>query len=206
MMKKYLAAALALCLCLALISACNGSGAPDPTATPDPTPIADTLSGATNEILDELIAGSNKYLSADEPLPASFTDPITAETAEGALGLTAAQFGEYVTDAYAANAMIMSFAHEIALVKCVDAAAALQVKDLIAGGFNSGKWICVFPEQSFTVECGSYVLLVASSAANGTAVTRSLSDLARSNIGLVNIFYTRPADVPTDGGGGLTLS
>ncbi|MDR1564368.1 MAG: hypothetical protein LBS74_05365 [Oscillospiraceae bacterium] len=164
------------------------------------------LSGTLPDILTAIKNEANTALGGDAALPQTFDDPITAETCQDKLGLTPEEFTEYVKEAYVQNAAISSIAHQAALVKCKDAASASKAKGLIAKGFNSGKWICVRPEQSFVVDSGEYVYLVASSNEKADALFNAFKKLA-VNVGERNNFYTfTETDLIPDGGdGGITL-
>ena len=177
----------AVCLILALVTAiflagCGGNNAGE----------RDTLSGSTEELLTAIVVGANKLLPEDDQLAESFTDVITAENSEWVLGVSSDDFARYVTDAYSSTASIITFAHQVALMKCKDFSSAAQMKRLVASGFDSDKWICVWPERSFVVESGSYVLLVASTNTGGDKILESFKTLANNNVGEVNIFYKVP--------------
>jgi hypothetical protein len=183
-MKKNMRTGLLLLLLLLLfaLTACSGGGAP---AAP---PAEDTLTGELPDLLASVIAGANAALT--EKLPQSFEDQVTAENCQGMLGLTPEQFTEYVTGAYVSNSALSTSAHEIALVKCKDQSAAAEVKQLMAQGFDSGKWVCVMPDESSVIDSGSYVLLISTISQYADALTASFSDLAANNVGEKNIFYT----------------
>ena len=169
-MKKMLcfAAAIVLFLCCA---AC-GAGA------------ADTLEGSPQELLTQL----KETAAAD--FGVGFDSEVTAETAQGTLGLTAVLFEQYVDSAYESAAAISSIAQSNVLVKCKDATAAAEVKRLIAGTFDSTKWICVFPEQCVVVESGSYVLLAVGTKENTDALVVALKTLSENNTGTPDVFYS----------------
>ncbi len=44
------------------------------------------------------------------------------------------------------------------------------INEMIINGYDSGKWICVMPEQSLTSVSGSYVLLAVGSKAQTDAI------------------------------------
>lgn len=184
-MKKTLAIILSL-LTLASLIGCNSK-----TSQPSQPP-ADTIEGTAEEVLVRLQEETNKLLPSDKPLPKSFEDQVTAENCQGTLGISPEDFAEYVEEAYSASAAIMTIAHEVALVKCKDAAAAGEVKALIAAGFDSGKWICVHPKQSAVVDSGSFVLLAVSEAETVDALIEAFSGLAGGNVGEADIFYAMP--------------
>jgi hypothetical protein len=170
---------------LALIAAgagCSGNGGAGGSA--------DALTGTSEEVLTQVLEAAPALLPAGESLPAGAAAPVTATDAGQMLGLTEADFGTYVSDATAAQPLIGSFAHEVAVVRLKDGADAAQVKALIAAGFDAGKWICVFPELAAVVESGGYLLLVASKAAAVTALVQAFTDLAGGHTGAVDEFYT----------------
>ena len=150
----------------------------------------DTLTGSTEDILNSVVDGANKLLPEDSQLAAAFTDAVTADSAQNALGLSPDDFTKYVSEAYVSTAAIMTFAHQVALMKCKDFSSAAQVKSLVAAGFDSNKWICVWPDKSFVADSGSYVLLVASTSAGADALLESFKTLANNNVGEVNTFFT----------------
>ncbi|GHU96480.1 hypothetical protein FACS1894208_11150 [Clostridia bacterium] len=170
----------------------NTASPPPVSPTPTPAPPQDTLKGTTAEILEKIIADANKALGEDSAMPMSFTSEVTEETSEGNLGLTSDQFKSKVKSASVSTAAIGSFAHEIALVQCANAEDAAEVKGLIAKGFDSGKWICVFPDRSVVIDSVSYVLLVAAKDANIDAVVKAFTDEAGDNAGKLDVFYTLP--------------
>jgi|GEM_PF-1291309 len=146
------------------------------------------LEGDTSEILAQIIADADEKLAANDKMPMAFANPATAETAQGSLGLTAAQFNDNVEEAYVSVAMIGTFAHQVALIKCNDENAAKAVKAAVAAGFDSTKWICVFPEQSFVVESGEYVLMAATTNARATELIDAFAAMAGA-IGDVDVFF-----------------
>jgi len=179
-MKKLLCLAAAAALLLAF-AACGAK---------------DTLAGAPEEILAQLKG------AVTVELPMSFDSEVTAENAQNALGLTEAQFGEYVDSAYESAAAITTFAQSTAVVKCKSAAAAAEVKKLVAAGFDSKKWICVFPEQSVVVESGSYVLLAVGKAQATDALVGAFKSISGGNIGSPNVFFTSGGEPEGGNGGG----
>jgi len=187
-MKKILCAVAVAALLLAL-AACGAPSAED------------TLTGTAEEILLQLKEAPGVELSM------TMDSPITAEIAHYVLGLTEAQFEQYVDSAYEAAAAISTFAQSNVVVKCKDIAAAAEVKKLIAAGYDSHKWICVFPEQSVVVESGSYVLLSVGSAGLTNAFVEAFKTLSGDNIGTPDVFFTfADGGEPNGGeGGGLIL-
>ncbi|MDR3278090.1 MAG: DUF4358 domain-containing protein [Oscillospiraceae bacterium] len=181
-MKKY----VALCLCLLLAAAAFGCAAKTP-------PVSDTLSGSLTDLMASIRSGADALLDDESRLPMSFDSAADSENCQGMLGLTPDQLEKYAEDAVVSTAAIGSHAYELALVKCKDAASAAEVKKLIAAGFDSGKWICVFPDQSFVIDSGSYVLLAATTADAADALQQSFRSLAGELVGEVKVFYTKSA-------------
>jgi hypothetical protein len=207
MKKRFFSIIIAL-LAVLLLAGCgggsgSGSGAPPEDGQAGGTPAqTDTLSGDTAAILVEVVQG------ADTDLPGTFEDAVTADSAQGLIGLTADEFGKYVSEATVSTAAINAQAFEVALIKATDAGAASEVAALVAKGFDSGKWICVFPEQSLTSTSGSYVLLAVGGKDQTDALAAAFKALAQDNATASNVFYEKPADSGDGGetgGGGLLL-
>jgi hypothetical protein len=159
------------------------------TPTPEPPDVAPPVD--VSALLDTIVAGANELLDENSRLGMTFVDPVTADNCQGRLGLTPEQFAEYVVGASTSNAAIMSIAHEVALIECADADAAATVKSLVAKGFDSLQWICVYPERSVVVESGNYVLLAATRADFADAVTESFTAVM-GGAGQPDTFYTGP--------------
>jgi len=145
------------------------------------------LSGSAREILTSV--ADTATAAAGDNIPMTVDVPVTDENVTQLLGLSAENFRSLTEDAYVLTGAIMTHAFELALVKCKDAAAAADVKKQIAEGFDAGQWICVFPEQCFVIDSGTFVLLYAGTNAGGEAVLNAFSDEAQGNVGDINIFY-----------------
>ena len=177
-MKK-LAIFVAIILVATMVFGCSSSNG---------TSGSSNLTGSAQEVLTQVKDTADATLTGTDKLPMTIDDPVTADTAENMLGLTTDQFSQYVEEAYSSMAAIATFAQQFTVVKCKDAASAAQVKDLIAKGFNSGKWICVSPEESLVVDSGSYVLLAVGNKVQTQALASAFAGLAGST-GTVNTFY-----------------
>jgi len=175
MMKRTLSL---LSFVLAFAVLLTGCGAPANNA-----PATEVFTGSGAEALEALLDAMGLDIM-------SFPDPVTAENVTGILGLSAADFEKYVIDATSSVAAIMTHAHQISAIQCNNPADAKTVKDLIAKGFDSGRWICVFPEECFVVDVGSYVFLVASTAENAATAKDALQTLAGDAAGDYNVFFT----------------
>ena len=198
-------ATLLLCLlALGTLAACGGSGGGSSSS-------ASKLSGKPEAILDGILEAARSALPEESPMPMSFTAEVSGETSQNQLGLSAADFDKYVSSASVATALIATFAHEISIVEAKDAAAATEVKKLIAGdgGYDSRKWICVFPEESCVVESGKYVLLAVSRADVVAAVLDAFTEAAGST-GEPHTFFNFDGGaiegLPIEGGGGMGIS
>jgi len=176
---------ISLVLALAvLLTACSS-----PSKTP---PVDEVFTGTSAETMEELLETMGLDIM-------KFTDEVTAENVNGLLGLTSADFDKYVINATSSVAAIMTHAHLVAAIACHNPEDAKTVKDLIAKGFDSARWICVFPEECFVVEVGSYVFLVASTGANAEVAKNAINTLAGDAVGEYNVFFTGTAA----GGGAL---
>jgi len=177
-MKKIICLVASVILLLAFAACGPASGAKD------------TLSGTPEEILAQLKE------AAEDALPMGLVDEITRDRAQFVLGLTEEQFDMYVDSAAESPGIN---AQSTALVKCGDSAAA-KVKDLIAEGYDPGKWICAFPQKCVVVESGSYVLLTANFAETADRLVEAFRTISDGNIGTPRVFYESDHE-----GGGLIL-
>jgi hypothetical protein len=180
-------------LLLAMVSlfGCNGKS-------------ADKLSGSANEVLTKLKEDTEK--TGENILPVSEGVAINAETAQNKLGLTESEYADYVSEAYGFTALINTNAFELTMVKCKDTGAAAQVKKLISAGYDAKKWVCVYPEQSYVIDSGCYVLLYVGQENAGNVVEDKFKELAGSDIGAKDIFF-KSADMADNGDaeGGITI-
>jgi hypothetical protein len=151
---------------------------------------ADTLNGPIVTLLTDLQQKANDRLTGDDRLPEVFTDPVTAENCQGVMGLTPEQLSELVEEASVQTAMINVNAYSVLLAKCPNAASAASVADTIAQNYDSNRWICVLPDESFVVTSGSHVLLVSASSAQAQALKEAFTELADGLVGEVRVFYT----------------
>ena len=190
-------------------------GGSDPTSTPEPTteptnaPTTDTAptaeptdaptteptpggeAGAVGSASDLLAAIIEALTNVGAEMPISSPPmPIPEGESQNAVGLSQADIDRYVTEIAQSMAMIGTFAHQIVVYQCNDANAASQVKSLISsnGGYDSQKWICVFPEKTVAVDSGSYVLLVASYRAVADAALDVFGAIAGSTGAVVTIY------------------
>ncbi|MDR2654880.1 MAG: DUF4358 domain-containing protein [Oscillospiraceae bacterium] len=185
-----------LCVCFALIlslalTSCGGA--------------KDTLVGGTDEILKQIVDGANAAIPEGSGVGMTFDEAVAAENCQGMLGLSSDEFAQYVEDAYASTAALMTFAHEAALVKCKNIADAAKVKELMINGFNSGRWVCVMPDKTYVIESGSYVFLVASKTVVADAFVESFKSAAQGNTGTAVLAFDFSNYEEADGGGGLNL-
>jgi hypothetical protein len=141
------------------------------------------LAGELPDILSALMEKANGILDEGNRFGMTLNDQVTAETCQGKLGLSPEQFGMYVSDAYASTAAISAFAHEVAIIRCKDAAAAAEVKKLAAEGFDPMQWVCVAPDRCYVVDSGEYVLLVATVDPGAGAIEQAFAEMAASGGG-----------------------
>ena len=143
----------------------------------------------TQESLNAIMEKLREVIDESVFVPKTFDSLVTADTCQSMTGLTVEQFEKYVTDGYSMTAMIMTQAFEITMVKCKDYASAAEVKKLIKDGYDSLKWICVFPEQTFVVDSGRFVLIGAVYNDVAEALQQSFADQFTTKAGDVNKFY-----------------
>jgi len=161
----------------------NGSGGYGPGG-------ADTLAGATDELLQRAIDEAGAALAGAEGLPQIVMEPVTFENAPVMLGLIPDDFVEYVEDASVAQSLTSPPAFRVALIKSQDAQSALIVNEQIKNNFDSGQWVSIMPERSLTVVSGSWVFLAVGLAAQTEALADAFASLAGGNVSPPEIFYT----------------
>ena len=199
-MKKLFALLLALTLlCATALVSCNNSNSGNGDTTtndttsadnvstePDTTEpeVTDTLTGTPEEIYNQMYEKSKLELGMLDGCV------ISAEDALYTLGLSEEDFNTHVTEAYLSQPMMTSRAHMVSVIKAKDAESAKALKDLIAASFDPQRWVCVTPNQCVVVESGAYVLFIASSNENTEAFLDAFKEMAGSNIGEVNTFFT----------------
>jgi hypothetical protein len=132
---------------------------------------------------------ANDILGEQHRFGMTLNDQVTAETSQGKLGLAPEQYAEYVSDAYASTAAISAFAHEVAIIRCKDAAAAAEVKKLVAGGFDPNQWVCVAPDQCYVMEAGELVLLVATVNPGADAIKDAFAAMAGIDPAAADVFF-----------------
>ena len=165
----------------------NGSTSPNGNAGGDNGGDG-ALSTASADLLQKII----DYIeSADVWIPMSMP-PMAApiEIRHNAIGLSDADYAQYVIQDAQSLAGLATQAHQIIIYQCMDVNAASRVKSLVSGqgGYDPQKWICVFPEMAAVIEAGSYVLLVASSREVVNAAAEAF-DVEIGSSGDLVIFY-----------------
>ena len=138
---------------------------PSPETSPEAGGSGDSGAGLTGAPEDILAKFVDDLRNAGAEMPMSMPpSAVSAEESQYAIGLSEADFQQYVAAAAQSIAAIGTFAHQIVIYQGVDANAAGQIKRLVSesGGYDPQKWICVFPETVVVVDSGPYVLLVAS--------------------------------------------
>ena len=151
---------------------------------------SDTLTDSTEVVLQAVLDAASEKLGDNAPKLEVL--PVDDAGAPGALGLSETDFTALVAQANVANALMMTDAQEIAVVKVQDIAQAGDVAKKIADGFDSLKWICVRPDKSVVITSGSYILLAVGTVENVDAYVQAFSDLAQGKVGEANTFFTGP--------------
>ena len=158
------------------------------------------LTGTPIEILGSLVDGLvNTGVEMPMSLPPTEVD---IELSHNTVGLTEDEFGRLLVSAAFNIAAIGTFAHQIIIMQANDTRAASEVKNLVSGpnGYDSQKWICVWPERVIVVESGEYVLLVAARADVVDAAIDVFRDMA-GTIGTVVTFFEHEGGIEGEGGG-----
>jgi len=190
-MKKHVSIILISVLMLSMlaIAGCNnGNGGSGSSTEPEEGAEYDT-SLMLQQIMDSVKANVPEGVF----IPMTMNIEVNGDNSKGYIGLETDKFGELVIDAHVAMAGITSQAFLVALIKCNDNSSA-EVKNLIGRkeGFDSGRWICVFPDVSIVVECGRFVLLAAvPEAAVDTVVSELGKQFQNTSVGSVLKFYEK---------------
>jgi len=202
--EKYLKMKKVICLILSitmicLIAACSSGGSGSGGST--------NLSGSALDILSKLDEDL-KQTGVEMPMTLPPME-VSADMSQNDIGLSSADFNRLVSSAASSLAAIGTFAHQIAVIQANDANAATEVKNLISGsnGYDSQKWICVWPEKVIVVESGAYVLLAAARANVVDAAVEAFRSEA-GTIGTVVTFFEHEggAEGGIDPPGGMPIT
>ncbi|MEG1560551.1 MAG: hypothetical protein RRY79_07125 [Clostridia bacterium] len=208
-MKKNISFVLALMMLSAMLIGCTpqkqptNTGAPSssplssptvaPSAAPSVEPSVDpSASAAPKSPLEAVIDDIVK--KAGESLDGTVTAPVTVENAQDLTGLTAEQFTENIKEAINVQAMININAHLIVLLEAGSPEKAESAAKLIAGGFNTRRWVCVTPEKCAVITGGNYVLLVASNALTTDKLVNAFIVFAGDKAGQPDFFFENKAE------------
>lgn len=161
-MKK-IALMLAAVLAVLLFAAC-GTSAPSSASAADAN-----LEGTLEEIMEKLYEGI-----PEDQLPMLANTPITEETAEYTVGVTADTFKEGL----ASDAMINAVAHSVCLLRAESAEAAEELAKQVEEKADPRKWICVEAEEKIVDRIGDVVVLIMTSAENAEKIDANFKALA----------------------------
>ena len=197
-MKKVICLILSITM-ICLIAACSSGGSGSGGST--------NLSGSALDILSKLDEDL-KQTGVEMPMTLPPME-VSADMSQNDIGLSSADFNRLVSSAASSLAAIGTFAHQIAVIQANDANAATEVKNLISGsnGYDSQKWICVWPEKVIVVESGAYVLLAAARANVVDAAVEAFRSEA-GTIGTVVTFFEHEggAEGGIDPPGGMPIT
>ena len=146
------------------------------------------LTGSAADILNEIVGD---ITAAGVEMPMSIPPmPVTSDMSQNTVGLSEADFNKYVVDSAYNMAAIGTFAHQLIVLKAVDAKAAGEINKLVSSdnGYDAKKWVCVFPDKAAVVDAGEYVLIAAASTAVVDAAVDAFKSIMGS-IGDVNTFW-----------------
>jgi len=158
------------------------------------------LTGSAIEVLSKL-DDDLKQTGIEMPMTLPPTE-VTAEGSQNDIGLSSSDFNRLVTSAASSLAAIGTFAHQIVIIQANNASAATEIKNLISGsnGYDSQKWICVWPQKVSVVESGAYVLLAAANTDVVDAAITAFKNEAGS-IGIVVTFFEHEGGIDAPIGG-----
>ena len=180
------------------IAACGGFGNGNTSGSGGAT--SSNLTGSALDILSKLDEDL-KQTGIEMPMTLPPLE-VTSDMSQNDIGLSSSDFDRLVVSAASSLAAIGTFAHQIVIIQANDASAATEIKNLISGpnGYDSQKWICVWPEKVSTVESGAYVLLAAARADVVAAALTAFESEAGS-VGSVVTFFEHEggSDAPIGG-------
>ncbi len=162
-MKK-IALMLAAVMAVVLFAAC---GKPASNAN---SAASANLEGTLEEIMEKLYEGI-----PEDQLPMLANTPLTEETAEYAVGVTADNFKEGL----ASDAMISAVAHSVCLLRAESAEAAEELAKQVEEKANPHKWVCVEAEKKIVDRIGDVVVLIMTSAENADKIDANFKALAQ---------------------------
>ena len=145
------------------------------------------LSGSAEEVLEQLLEAVDLEFSV-------FTEAVDEENSASYTGLTYLELTEQAQEAFSSQAEININPHLLVVLKGQDPAAARQLSEQIAEKFDSHRWVCVMPDQSFVVTAGDYVLLASTNNDIAEMIKVAFFELAGPSAGEVNEFFQFSAD------------
>jgi len=151
----------------------------------DPGDGGQAFAGTAEEILGKVLEG----VDGETHMPMVMGIDINPENVRNTTGLSEGDFDRLVLEAYASTGALITTAHLLVLFRCRDAGAASEAKALIADGFDSGRWICVYPDVSMVIEAGDCVILISSKQDIAEAVSAAFVDAAGGSAGESLVFY-----------------
>ena len=194
-MKRVICLILFIAMISSIVACSGGSGSSNTN-----------LTGSALDILSKLDEDL-KQTGIEMPMTLPPME-VSPDMSQNDIGLSTADFNRLVTSAASSLAAIGTFAHQIAIIQANDASAATEVKNLISGsgGYDSQKWICVWPEKVIVVESGAYVLLAAARADVVDAAINAFQSEA-GTIGTVKTFFEHDGggEIAPPGGEPITL-
>lgn len=166
--------------------AASGTSLPDTTAAPEETtaePEAprEAFTGTIEETLNALIA---KAIELDEDKEFGIGSiectpvPVDADGCERILGLTEAEFAEFVDTAIESKPNGSWFAHSVVVVKLKDGANAEELADKIVANTAPNRFGCIKAGAIVGARAGNYVVFAASSETTCEAVYKAVEALS----------------------------
>ena len=154
--KKITGIILAVAMSL-MVASCGIANAGD-----NDNVVQTNLTGTADEVLEQILADLQE---SGEHMPMALPPTgVTGDLSQNAIGLSTEDFDKLVDSAFYSMAAIATFAHQIIIIKAIDAAAAAEIKKLVSSenGYDALKWICVRPDSAVVIDSGEYVMIAVS--------------------------------------------
>ncbi len=183
-MKKFGLLLIILTLVMGTFLAACSPGTP---TTPSTTEEELLLKGSAEEVLGQIL----DQAQLDQ---GTFDEPLDQDNCESYTGLSYSEIQELAADGFSSQAAINVVPHLVVVLQGKDKEAADQLKEAIVDKFDSHRWVCVMPDQSFVVTAGQYVLLAATNNEDAGKLKAAFAELAGSAADAVNEFFTFSAE------------
>ena len=168
-----------------VLTAC--SGAQTTTGTPTEQEEEVLFTGSAADIMEQIL----ERAGLDQ---GTFEEAVDAENSQSYTGLDYQDLMGLAEDAFASQAQISVVPHLLVVIKGKDKAAASELGEQIAANFDSHRWVCVMPDQSFVVTAGQYLLLASTNNEDAALLKAAFSELAGNGADEPNQFFMFSAE------------